>query len=148
LLTQEVASKQLPAFRTKTNFSEISCFVFVPLTLRSPSQNTDSLHNQIEQIMVRYLRKRHDIHGPWKQFLYLKKWTSSGTTRQTRPRNSEPRCDSDKVGEIRHLDHDRRVRLHRPPRQLNEATHVSVSCSGRSPPPPRGRQDWRFRGTV
>jgi len=32
-----------------------------------------SLHSQIEKIMVRYLRKRHDILGPSKQFLYLKK---------------------------------------------------------------------------
>jgi len=31
-----------------------------------------SLHSQIEQIMVRYLRKRHDVRGPSKQFLYLK----------------------------------------------------------------------------
>ena len=102
-----------------------------------------SLYSQIEKIMVRYLRKRHDILGPSKQFLYLKKGRHqeelTKEDQQTffqkkgRPTSSESRCHSEEVGEIRHLHHDRRVRLHRPLRQLNKATHVSVSSCSLSP---------------
>lgn len=77
--------------------------------------------------MIRYLRKRHHVGGPSKQFLYLKKGTPSGRNQQRRPRNRESRREFDEAGEIRHLHHDRRVRLHRPPRQPREATHGASS---------------------